>query len=81
MVSMTDMWRAAGSDPSRKPSEWMRSRTGKRFFDHLMLIKNVGISHLISVESGRNGGAWAHWQVALAYAKFLSPKFHLARKM
>lgn len=26
---------------------------------------------------GRNGGTWAHWQLALAYARYLSPEFHL----
>ena len=26
---------------------------------------------------GRNGGTFAHWQIALAYAKWLSPEFHI----
>ena len=26
---------------------------------------------------GRHGGTWAHWQLALAYARYLSPAFHL----
>src|SRR4051812_2228970 len=26
---------------------------------------------------GRNGGTWAHWQLALSYARYLSPSFHL----
>lgn len=31
-------------------------------------------------QRGRHGsGTWAHWQIALAYAKYLSPEFHLNR--
>jgi hypothetical protein len=26
---------------------------------------------------GRRGGTWAHWQLALPYARYLSPGFHL----
>jgi hypothetical protein len=26
---------------------------------------------------GRRGGTWAHWQLALSYARYLSPEFHL----
>ena len=26
---------------------------------------------------GRRGGTWAHWQLALSYARYLSPGFHL----
>jgi hypothetical protein len=38
---------------------------------------NVGISHLWNSEPGRhNGATWAHWQIGLAYAKYLSPEFH-----
>jgi hypothetical protein len=29
------------------------------------------------VKSGRNGGTFAHWQIALAFAKFLSPALHM----
>jgi hypothetical protein len=31
----------------------------------------------LETEPGRNGGTWAHWQIALAYAKYLSPEFHM----
>ena len=26
---------------------------------------------------GRNGGTWGHWQIALAYAKYLDPHLHI----
>ena len=33
---------------------------------------------LLSKTYGRNGETFAHWQIALAYAKYLSPELHMA---
>ena len=76
MLSLTDLWRAAGSDPARKPSEWLRSADAQRFIE--FLGETVGISHLLQTATGRGGATYAHWQIALAYAKYLSPEFHAA---
>ncbi len=31
----------------------------------------------VATTRGRHGGTWAHWQLALSYARYLSPEFHL----
>lgn len=31
---------------------------------------------LVATARGHKGGTWAHWQLALAYAQYLSPEFH-----
>ena len=31
---------------------------------------------LVATARGHKGGTWAHWQLALAYARYLSPPFH-----
>ena len=80
MLSLTDMWRAAGADTSRAPAEWMRSADAERFISFVLETLNMGISHdeaIKIVRGGRNPGTWAHWQIALAYAKYLSPEFHM----
>jgi len=33
-------------------------------------------SFLIWTKEGRSGGTWAHWQIGMAYAKYLSPALH-----
>ena len=33
--------------------------------------------HIIRGTRGRSGATFAHWQIALAYAKYLSPEFHM----
>ncbi|MFC5353506.1 KilA-N domain-containing protein [Azospirillum himalayense] len=88
-LNLTDMWRAAGSDPSRQPAEWLRSADARRFTSFLAETLNLGItqnevpeggdSHFGLVKTkrgGKNPGTEAHWQIGLAYAKYLSPSFH-----
>lgn len=75
-LSLTAMWRAAGGDPSRKPAHWLRSDAAKDFVAHIAENSKVAESQLIAVTPGKGGGTWAHWQVGMAYAKYLSPAFH-----
>lgn len=76
-LSLTDMWKAAGGDLARQPSEWLRSSDAKRFIEFLSDTQNLGNSQVIKIQRGKGGGTWAHWQIALAYAKYLSPEFHM----
>jgi hypothetical protein len=71
------MWRAAGSDPARQPSEWLRSADAAKFIDAVSELLNLGKSQVLVAVPGRNGGTRAHWQIGLAYAKYLSPEFHM----
>lgn len=74
MLFLTDMWKAAGSNLSKTPAEWRRQDGTKAFIEYL---ETMGQAHsLVKTTEGRNGGTWAHWQLGMAYAKYLSPKFH-----
>lgn len=76
-LNLTDMWKAAGKDPARQPAEWLRSADAKRFKDFLAETLFLGDSQeLVGTKTGPDGGTWAHWQLGLAYAKYLSPPFH-----
>jgi len=78
MLSLTDMWKASGSDPAKAPAQWQRLPQAIEFVEHVSLI--VGKSHnevFQIVRGGNSSGTWAHWQIGLAYAKYLSPKFHM----
>lgn len=76
MLNLTDMWRAAGSDTSKRPADWRR-KEGQAFIDFFEGTMPPGHSSLFETIEGVNGGTWAHWQIALAYAKYLSPEFHV----
>ncbi|MFP5078623.1 KilA-N domain-containing protein [Rhizobium sp. YIM 134829] len=75
MLSLTDMWKAAGGDDMKRPARWLESKPVQEFVE--VVAGNVGISDIIRSGRGRNGATFAHWQVGLAYAKYLSPDFHM----
>jgi hypothetical protein len=76
MLSLTDMWRAAGGSDSQRPSKWLEIDGTDVFVNHISSLLNVPVGDIIQSERGRNGGTWAHWQIGMAYAKYLSPEFH-----
>lgn len=75
MLSLTDMWKAAGEPNDKRPSEWLRHEGTIEFVEAVSAF-NMGNAH-IKTTKGKGGGTWAHWQIALAYAKYLSPEFHM----
>jgi hypothetical protein len=77
MLSLTDMWRAAGGPEEARPAEWLRHDGTKQFIECVSSALNMGESHILSSVRGRNGATYAHWQIGLAYAKYLSPEFHM----
>lgn len=76
-VSLTDMWKASGSVETQHPKFWLGNDEPKRFMNKLAENLNVTPSYLLNVKRGKYGGTWAHWQIALAYAQYLSPEFHM----
>lgn len=78
MVSLTDLWREAGSDPQRTPAKWQESEPVKRFIQTACRFLNIGISDIIKTKRGKSGGSYAHPQVALEYAQYLDPKLAVA---
>lgn len=76
MLSLTDMWKAGGGDEAKRPANWSR-KEGAEFISFLSDADNMPMGHIIRAERGRNGSTFAHWQIALAYAKYLSPEFHM----
>jgi hypothetical protein len=79
MLSLTDMWKAAGSPEAKRPSNWAR-KEGADFIEHVGAILNMPVGHIETSRGGSGAGrgaTFAHWQIGLAYAKYLSPEFHM----
>ena len=79
-LNLTDMWKACGSDPSKKPADWQR-KEGAAFIEFVADSQGVPVEHTLRKEPGNpqkgiGGSTWAHWQIGLAYAKYLSHEFH-----
>lgn len=81
-LCLTDMWRANGADPAKRPVNWLGSKQARDL--RVFLAESQGVENsdsLVSAENGDpragiGGSTWAHWQLAFAYAKYLSPAFH-----
>jgi len=75
MISLTDLWKAAGKPKNQQPAQWLRLPGTERLTEALKK-QIVGLSLNLIKSRGRLG-TFAHWQLALAYAKYLSPELHL----
>lgn len=75
-VDLTYLWNAEGRPDNRNPRQWARSKAGTRFIQHIAEKLNVGKNHIMQTARGKGGFSKAHWQIALAYAKYLSPQLH-----
>jgi hypothetical protein len=79
-MNATDMWRANGSPPNKRPGDWKDSKQAREFASFLT-GESEG-ENFPDVDSRKKGGAggggdtWLPWQLAFAYAKYLSPAFH-----
>jgi hypothetical protein len=76
LVNMTQMYEAAGKPAGKEPATWRRRDDATSFISDLTSKLNVRQSHILTSMRGKGGATWAHWQVALAYAKYLSNEFH-----
>lgn len=76
-LSLTDMWKAAKSPDHQRPDDWKKDAGNRAFLEHVAMVSNAPVEGIWKGRRGNNGGTWAHWQIALAYAKYLSPEFHM----
>lgn len=74
---LTDMWRAAGAPKDKRPVDYARTVECTSFREFIQLSPDVGNSHVWKTRKIQGGGeTWAHWQLALAFAKWIDHAFH-----
>jgi hypothetical protein len=71
-----------GRNPRTKKSgsSGKASASGGPGYDFIATVAgtlNVAANHIYKGTRGKGGGTYAHWQIALAYAKYLSPTLHM----
>ena len=78
MVNASQMGKAVG----KKPANWLRQKQAKEYINTVSESQGVN-SHLekselvISVHGGKDRGTWMHEDVALEFARWVSPVFAL----
>lgn len=79
-VCLNDIYRAAGFSKNRKPHDWLRGPSGAKEISAL-LNRIAGKSRIWTKDEiksayytrrGQDGGTWAHENIALGYAAYLS---------
>lgn len=69
------MWKAAGKPSVKRPNHFTDSAQAKELMDDVH-NSNCRKILLLKTVRGRHGCTYAHWQTAIAYAKYLSPAYH-----
>lgn len=71
-MNLTEMWRASKKSVSHNPNNWMR-KEGSEFIK--TMHSNATDSRIsIRTKRGQGGGTFAHWQIGMEYARYLSPE-------
>ena len=73
--SLNDLHRASGGQPKHRPSLWLANRQTRELLHEVEL--DAGIPALARTRAGARAGTFASEQLAVAYAAWISPRFHL----
>lgn len=74
MISLTDLWKEAGSIESKAPKHWLGNDQTKGFLHALCKFQKVTENYLLKIKRGKGGGTYAHKQIALEYAQYLDER-------
>lgn len=71
MINATQMAKPFG----KSPKDFLKTEQTKQYIIALSEVKKILSSDLVKVVYGDNGGTWMHEDVALEFARWLSPAF------
>lgn len=74
MVNLTDLWKTFGSIENKDPRKWALTQGSKDFIEALTTQLNVSKKDIYKGQRGKGGATYAHWQVAMSYLTYLSPR-------
>ena len=79
LYSLTDLHRASGGEQKHKPVLFLSNQQTKELISEIEIEGKVGIptSVVKTVRGGKNPSTYACEELMLAYAMWISPKFHL----
>lgn len=73
MVNATEMAKPFG----KLAKDWLSNKTTKEFLSTLSAVRTIPLTGLVEIKQGGNGeqGTWMHEDVAMEFARWLSPAF------
>ena len=61
---------------SKQPIDWLKTNQSKEYIETFSKLKIISLADLVQVtKGGNNSGTWMHEDVALEFARWLSPAF------
>lgn len=73
--SMNDIHKLSGSDPSKAPAQWLRTKEAQELIYECEIITMQ--NHTVKKSEGRYGGTYVHELLLVSYAGWISRKFQL----
>ncbi|MCK3656242.1 hypothetical protein A4G19_10990 [Pasteurellaceae bacterium Macca] len=78
LYSLNDLHKIGGNEPRHQPSLFLANKQTQELIEELHKESSLEIPRLVnSINGGRYRGTYACEELALAYATWISPKFHL----
>lgn len=73
MINATEMTKPFG----KLAKDWLSNKSTKKFLSTLSAVRTIPLTGLVEIKQGGNGeqGTWMHEDVALEFARWLSPEF------
>lgn len=73
MINATEMAKPFG----KLAKDWLSNKSTKKFLSTLSAVRTIPLTGLVEIKQGGNGeqGTWMHEDVALEFARWLSPEF------
>lgn len=76
-LNLNNLWESAGKPKNKDPRRWVQTESSQSFIASVARKLNVAKSDILKSKRGKGGGTLAHWQVAIAYAKYLDDDLHI----
>lgn len=75
-LSLTDLWKASGSNPSLRPVNFEKTEKAKELTE-LLKVRYLTVKPIIKTQGKYTGGTWAVKELVYAYAMYVSAEFML----
>lgn len=74
--SLTDLWKAGGSNPSFRPVNFEKTEKARELKE-LLKVRYLTVDPIVKTQGKYNGGTWAVKELVYAYGMYVSSEFML----